>query len=189
VPLTVETIHEAHAERVWRNLHRMGVPEADLPDMLQEVFVVVHRRLHTFDGTAKVSTWLYGICRRVAASHRRRAHVRRERPTATVAEGVHQRTPEAAAIDLDRRRLLQELLDELDVERRAVLVMYELEELSCVAIAEQLGVPVGTVYSRLHQAREDLHRAWRRRRLRDEVRQSEKKEGGMTNEAWSVASS
>jgi len=189
VPLTVETIHEAHAERVWRNLHRMGVPEADLPDLLQEVFVVVHRRLDSFDESAKLTTWLYGICRRVAAAHRRRAHVRRERATGAVAEEAHERTPEAAAIEVDRRRLLHELLEELDVDRRAVLVMYELEELSCVTIAEQLGVPVGTVYSRLHQARDELHRVWRRRRLRDEVRRSEKKEGGVSHDAWSVASS
>lgn len=185
--LTLETIHEAHAERVWRNLYRMGVPEADLPDMLQEVFVVVHRRLHTFDQSAQVSTWLYGICRRVASTYRRRAYVRREKVTAEIAETAHQDTPEAAAITLDRRRLLHELLADLDVDRRAVLVMYELEELSCVTIADQLGLPVGTVYSRLHQARDDLARAWRRRRLRDHRTPST--EGGMPNDPWPIASS
>lgn len=161
---TLEQIHHDHAERVWRNLHRMGVHEADLPDMLQEVFVVVHRRLDSFDGSSKVSTWLYEICRRVASNYRRRAHVRRERPDESPRERAHHETPEAAAIATHRKRLLGELLDQLDVDRRAVLVMFELEELSCAAIAEQVGIPVGTVYSRLHQARIDLKRIWNRKR-------------------------
>ena len=144
----------------------MGVREADLPDMLQEVFVVVHRRLDTFDGSARMSTWLFGICRRIASNYRRRAHVRREKATDDITERSHEDTPEAAAIARDRARLLGELLDALDVEKRAVLVMYELEELSCPDIAEQLGVPVGTIYSRLHHGRDELKRAWNRLRAK-----------------------
>lgn len=142
----------------------MGVAEADLPDMLQEVFVVVHRRLDSFDGRSKVSTWLYEICRRVASNHRRRAHVRREKPTDDSRERAHHETPEAAIMARNRRRLLHALLDELDVDRRAVLVMFELEELSCPDIAAQLGIPVGTVHSRLHQARLELKKIWSRKR-------------------------
>ena len=160
----LEQIHHEHAERVWRNLHRMGVPEADLPDMLQEVFVVVHRRLDSFDSRAKVSTWLYEICRRVASNYRRRAHVRREKPSDEPRERAHHETPEAAMVARHRRRLLHALLDELDVDRRAVLVMFELEELSCPDIAAQLGIPVGTVHSRLHQARGELKQIWARKR-------------------------
>lgn len=142
----------------------MGVHEADLPDMLQEVFVVVHRRLDSFDGTSKLSTWLYEICRRVASNYRRRAHVRREKPAESQRESAHHDTPEAAAIARHRKQLLGELLDQLDVDRRAVLVMFELEELSCADIAEQVGIPVGTVHSRLHHARIDLKRIWARKR-------------------------
>lgn len=162
--LQLEQIHDEHAERVWRNLHRMGVPEADLPDMLQEVFVVVHRRLDSFDGSSKLTTWLFGICKRVASNYRRRAHVRREKPTEQPQDDGHHDTPEAAAIARSRAELLHALLDELDVDRRAVLVMFELEELSCAEIAEQIGVPVGTVYSRLHHARAELKRVWNRKR-------------------------
>ena len=58
---------------VWRALRRLGVPERDLPDAAQDVFVVVHRRLGEFDGGSRVSTWLYAICLRVASDRRRRA--------------------------------------------------------------------------------------------------------------------
>ena len=163
--MSVAEIHEQYVDFVWANLHRMGVRTADVPDLLQEVFVVVHRRLHTFDGSSKMSTWLFGICTRVAATHRRRAHVRRERPVEAVQEDAHHDTPEAAAIARDQAALLQSLLDTLDVDKRAVLVMFEVEELSCAEIGEQLGIPIGTVYSRLHHAREALKRAWERRAL------------------------
>ena len=160
--LSVREIHDRYVDFVWANLHRMGVRSADVPDMLQEVFVVVHRRLHTFDGSAKMSTWLFGICTRVAASHRRRAHVRREHPVEDVKQGGHHDTPEAAAIARDQASLLQSLLDTLDPDKRAVLVMFEIEELTCAEVARELGVPVGTVYSRLHHARDALKRAWAR---------------------------
>lgn len=163
--LNVRDIHDRYVDFVWANLHRMGVRSADVPDMLQEVFVVVHRRLHTFDGSSKMSTWLFGICARVAASHRRRAHVRREEPVEAVREDAHDDTPEKAAIARDQAALLASLLDTLPPEKRAVLVMFELEELSCGEIAEQLGVPVGTVYSRLHSARDALKAAYTRHEL------------------------
>lgn len=161
-PSSVREIHDRYVDFVWANLHRMGVRSADVPDMLQEVFVVVHRKLHTFDGSSKMSTWLFGICTRVAATHRRRAHVRRESPVEEITEDAHHDTPEAEVLAREKAALLQSLLDTLDVDKRAVLVMYEIEELTCAEIAEQLGVPVGTVYSRLHHARDALKAAWRR---------------------------
>jgi RNA polymerase sigma-70 factor (ECF subfamily) len=168
--MTVREIHDRYVDFVWANLHRMGVRSADVPDLLQEVFVVVHRRLHTFDGSSKMSTWLFGICTRVAASHRRRAHVRREQPVAAIREDVHHDTPESAAIARDQAAVLQSLLDTLDVDKRAVLVMFEIEELSCAEIGAQLGIPTGTVYSRLHHAREALKRAWERSARAEERR-------------------
>ena len=175
--MTIREIHDRYVDFVWANLHRMGVRSADVPDMLQEVFVVVHRRLHTFDGSSKMSTWLFGICTRVAASHRRRAHVRREEPVETIREDAHHDTPEAAAIARDQATLLQALLDTLDVEKRAVLVMFEIEELTCAEIAEQLGIPVGTVYSRLHHARDALKAAWTRHDLASQRTTSQRTRG------------
>lgn len=165
--LDVSAIHAAHADFVWSVLQRFGVRDADLEDALQEVFIVVHRRLDSYDGTSKVSTWLYGIAMRVAAAFRRRAHVRRERAVDEVPErddpGL---SPEELASRTEARRTLDEILDAMDLDRRAVFVMFEVEELSCEEIGAMVGVPVGTVYSRLHKARKEFAAAVERLKKR-----------------------
>lgn len=166
---TVSSVQEEHGDFVWKSLQRLGVREADLEDMAQEVFVVVHRRLHTFDGSAKMTTWLFGICTRVAAGYRRRAYLRRERSVPDVpddAGGDDARGPEEEASARQSRALLDRLLAELDVEKRAVFVMFEIDELSCDEIAAVVGVPVGTVYSRLHAARKAFAKALARHQAR-----------------------
>lgn len=162
----VRAIYAAHGDFVWANLQRLGVREADLEDMAQEVFVVVHQRLHTFDGSSKMTTWLFGICLRVAAAYRRKAYVVRERvgeelPDESDGRASTERgaTPEQALAEQQARARLEALLDTLDLEKRAVFVMFELEELSCEQIALELEVPVGTVYSRLHAARKAFAKA------------------------------
>lgn len=155
-------IHAAHADFVWRSLQRLGVPPADLEDALQEVFVVVHRRLDTFRGSSRMTTWLFGIALRVAGRFRRRPHVRREQLEAEISE--HAATepgagPEANALDREAREQLRQVLDALDPPKRAVFVMFEIERLACGEIAEELGVPVGTVYSRLSAARAQFAKA------------------------------
>ena len=158
----VGAVHASHADFVWATLQRLGVRPADLEDLFQEVFVVVHRRLHTFDGRATVASWLFGICLKVAAAHRRKAHVRREQLVDSLPdEPSPLGGPEEEASLRDRRRQLREALDRLDLERRAVFVMFELEEMSCDEIASIVGVPVGTVHSRLFSARKLFQKALR----------------------------
>jgi len=152
-PLSVATIYEQYRHFLWVSLHRLGVPEADLPDALQEVLVVVHRRLAAFDESSKLSTWLFGISLRVAAAHRRRAHFRREELGADPALGESSALTEHPSLILDARRQLTLLLDTLKLEHRAVFVMFELEGMTTAEIAEELGSPIGTVHSRLHHAR------------------------------------
>jgi RNA polymerase sigma-70 factor (ECF subfamily) len=164
-------IHDAHADFVWRSLQRLGVPESDLDDALQEVFVVVHRRLASFRGDSALTTWLFGITLRVAGRFRRRSHLRHEEPTAdwtvhaAIASGSE---PEAIALEREAQAELRRVLDQLDPEKRVVFVMFELEGRECPLIAEELGIPVGTVYSRLHAAREQFRDAARRLRKRGE---------------------
>lgn len=168
--LTVAEVHEAHADFVWKTLQRFGVPARDLEDALQEVFLVVHRKLSTFDGSARITTWLYAICFRVAAGHRRRAHHRRELITSELddqpAEGAAH-DPEALVLQRESRQRLEQALDALNLERRAVFVMFELEGLATPEIAQILGVPIGTVHSRLHAARAEFVRAVQRLARRD----------------------
>jgi RNA polymerase sigma-70 factor (ECF subfamily) len=157
-----QRIHEQYADFAWRSLQRLGVRSADLEDALQEVFIVVHRRLATFDGSSRFSTWLFGICLRVASGERRRAHVRRERSTDTLDESPDSRPgsdPEQTALRHEAERRLELALNGLSLERRAVFVMFEIEGMPAGAIADMLGIPIGTVYSRLSTARAEFSRA------------------------------
>lgn len=165
--LDVAHVYEENAAFVWASLQRLGVRDSDLEDVLQEVFVVVHKRIATFDGSSKVTTWLFGICMRVASAYRRRGFRRNETCVADPPESVDARSPEADLAARESRRRLEALLDELDLDKRAVFVMFEIDELSCDDIAELLDVPVGTVYSRLHAARKDFQKALARMHARD----------------------
>jgi len=169
-PLDVRAIHDAHAHFVWLSLQRLGVQTADLDDVAQEVFMVVHRRLESFDRTGRITTWLFAICLRVAANYRRRWRSSHEvpagdsnddRPAALVA-------PDALLARREERHVAEWALGRLDVEKRATFVMFEVESLSCEEIAKIMNVPIGTVYSRLHAARRQLEkviaRVLRRRR-------------------------
>jgi RNA polymerase sigma-70 factor, ECF subfamily len=74
----LRAIYRAHGRFVWLSLQRLGVQPSDLDDVAQDVFVIVHRRLDSFDRRARVTTWLFGICMRVAANYRRRRRWTRE---------------------------------------------------------------------------------------------------------------
>jgi RNA polymerase sigma-70 factor (ECF subfamily) len=172
MPPDLLSIHDQHAEFVWLSLQRLGVRVDDVEDLLQEVFLVVHRRLDSFDRSARMTTWLFGICMRVVSGYRRRAFRRHEQLAAHVPERAADldKSPEEAAIAQQGRERLHAVLDAMDLEKRAIFVMYELDELSCEAIAEMLSVPVGTVHSRLHAARKAFQAALVRQKAQDAAR-------------------
>ena len=159
--------YEEHVALVWRALFRLGVANADLPDAVQEVFLVAHRKLPEFEGRSKVSTWLVGIAYRVASDRRQLAHVRREvaNGPALLAKRDDRPDPEEMADRRERVALLDEVLAELRPDQREVFVMIELEELAGKDIATIVGAPVKTVFSRLRLAREAFSAAMAKRRL------------------------
>ena len=167
--IDVTRVHAEQGAFLWATLQRLGARPADLDDLYQEVILVVHRRLGDYDPAAPLRPWLFGICVRVVAGWRRRAHIRREQLVDVLPES-RAATP-APDEDLERVRAqaaLREILDTLDLERRAVFVMYEIDELPCAQIAEMIGVPVGTVHSRLHAARKEFQQAtarWQKRNV------------------------
>jgi RNA polymerase sigma-70 factor, ECF subfamily len=163
----VETVHAEHGDFVWASLQRLGAREADLEDHFQEVFLVVHQRGEDFEGRSLITTWLFGICRRVIAAHRRRAWVRRERATEVPPETVASGSPDASLEQAEAQARLREILDSMDLDRRAVFVMAVLEEMPADEIAVVVGAPIGTVYSRLHAARKDFDESLRRIEARD----------------------
>ena len=162
-PPSMRTIFDEHARYVIRTLRHLGISEADVEDVAQEVFVTVHRKLPEFEGRAKLRTWLYAICLRVASDHRRRAYVVRERATDAPPVDTGERTGTEPDTSLESRAFVQELLAELDDDKRAVLVLYEIEGLAMREVAEVIGCPLQTAYSRLHAARDLLQAAWLRK--------------------------
>jgi RNA polymerase sigma-70 factor, ECF subfamily len=175
VPDETAVFSELYRENVafvWRSLRRLGVRERDVDDVCQEVFVIVHRKLWTFGTNATMRTWLFGIARRVAADHRKRAHVRRETPAAPSELDVNQgdTSDGSDAIELRRARaVLDEILDELDEAKRAVFVLFELEEMPMLEVAKAVECPLQTAYSRLAAARKQVESAVLRRQLRGGV--------------------
>ncbi|HLV22251.1 MAG TPA: sigma-70 family RNA polymerase sigma factor [Polyangiaceae bacterium] len=160
--LDIQQIFKDYAPFIWRTLRHMGVRDSDVPDVCQEVFLAVHRKLEGFEGRSSLRTWLYGICMRVASDHRRRAYMRRELP---VSEPPARREEATQHDDYQRgqaRQLLLRILDELDDDKRAVFVLYEIEEMPMKDVAEALGCPLQTAYSRLHAARKQVLEAGKR---------------------------
>jgi RNA polymerase sigma-70 factor (ECF subfamily) len=160
-----DAIYDDHFDFVWRSLRRLGVPEAGVDDALQDVFVVVHRRLADFDG-ASPRAWLFRIAFNVVREHRRTyqrkgRHEELPESIADAAPGPHEALARAEAL-----RLVEHLLDALDEDRRAVFILAEYEEMTAPEMAAALGVNVNTVSSRLRAARRDFEAALARHRSR-----------------------
>jgi len=156
-----EQAFQEYAPFVWRALRRLGVPEADIEDVCQEVFMVVLRRLGGFEGRSAIRTWIYGICVRRAGEHRRRRLRRRE----DLVDAPEPVVPEHQLDELQRRRtcaLLDAELEKLSDDQRAVFVLYEIEELPMSEVAEAVGCPLQTGYARLYAARGRLAAAVQR---------------------------
>jgi RNA polymerase sigma-70 factor (ECF subfamily) len=150
-------IFEQHARFLWRTLMNLGVPSREAQDLCQEVMIVVHRRLPDFDGKS-LRGWLYGICVRVASDYRRSARARRELTVDEVPQsGFEPDQLDQLEKGAQRQRLMR-ALDRLGEEKRAALVLYEVEELTLAEVSEALGVPLQTVYSRIKAARQELRR-------------------------------
>jgi len=150
---TFEAVFHDNVTFVWRALRRFGVREADLPDVCQEVFLVVYRKLPRFQGRSQVRTWLYGICIRSMSEYRRRS--RRHREEAWGDDLSELCTPPAQEQELERRRALERLdaaLDKLDDKKRVVFVLHAIEEIPMTEVAAAVGCPLQTAYSRLHAA-------------------------------------
>jgi RNA polymerase sigma-70 factor, ECF subfamily len=149
-------LFERHVTFVWRVVTAHGVRQADVPDVTQDVFIAAFRRLEDWDPRrASATSWLYAIAVRVAANHRRKAHVRRESP----GEGPVTPLEVDPGAAIDRQRLLAELDDALsamDAPKRDVFVLFEIAELTMHEVALTVGCPLKTAYKRLYAARREI---------------------------------
>ena len=157
--LAFEEVYAQHYRFVWRVLRARGLPAAAVDDAVQDVFVVVHRRLPDFDGRNGIRTWLFRIASWVVAHERRRFRTTRgHEPIEEVSISDAGPGPFEMAARSQAIRTLERILTRMDEEKRIVFVLMDVEEMKAHEVAELLSVNVNTVYSRLRLAREQLRR-------------------------------
>jgi RNA polymerase sigma-70 factor, ECF subfamily len=159
--LSFERIYDEFFEFVYRNARRLGVPPGAADDVVQEVFVVVHRRLAEYDARATLNSWVYGILANTVRDYRRA--FRRKQAPLVATERDEQLGPASSRASPEQRTalkqdlaLLTKLLDELPEAQRELIVLADLEQMNVPEICECIGGNSNTVYSRLRVARENL---------------------------------
>jgi RNA polymerase sigma-70 factor, ECF subfamily len=159
---TFEQIYATWFHEVARWVRAFGGLDADVEDLTQEVFMVVRRKLGTFDGR-NLPGWLYRVAQRTVRDYRRRAWFRRifagkPADTETETPGTWTRSPDPAEI-LEQReaeKALAEILSQMSAVRRTAFILFEVEGYSGEEISELEGIPLNTVWTRLHHARKDF---------------------------------
>jgi RNA polymerase sigma-70 factor, ECF subfamily len=160
--LEFNDVYDRHFGFVWRCLRALGVPPAQLDDAAQEVFLAVHRGLAGFRGEAALRTWLYGIVHNVAFKQRRTV-ARKGRAEPLLAEPIGVGPgPEEHAQDAQAAEFVARFAAGLDDKRRAVFVLALVEGLPIPEVAEIVGVPLNTAYTRLRSVRAELREALQR---------------------------
>ena len=152
----LRALQNEHFEFLWRSLRRLGVPEADVDDAVQQVFLVAARR-EIQPGAER--SFLFATALRVASHARRTLRRRRESGDEPPDQTDVVPSPEELLDQRRARALLDEVLETLPLDVRAVFILFELEEMTVVEIAAMLGIPGGTASSRLRRGREMFQQA------------------------------
>jgi RNA polymerase sigma-70 factor (ECF subfamily) len=145
---------------VYGTLQRLGARPGDVEDLLQEIFLALHRNWQTLDTTRSLRPWLFGVAFRVVRTHRRRRA--REAPHAALDPEDGAPTPEAWLQGQESLNLLADALQQVPASRRAVVVKHDLEGLDVIDIARELSMTKFGVYARLYKGRKELAAAVRR---------------------------
>lgn len=167
-----EKLYHEHSVFVWKSALRLGVPPASAEDILQEVFIVVQRRMGEFDGRSAVRSWIFGILLNMVRRYRR-TFQRKDARCVSLDDDSNSASGGGGALvglnaseqaeHVERIRLLEELLNKLDEDKRTLLVLSEIEGWTLREIAEYLGSNLNTVHSRLRVAKrafEAIYRRW-----------------------------
>jgi RNA polymerase sigma-70 factor (ECF subfamily) len=156
-------IYRAYFDFVWSSVRRLGVGEDAIDDVVQEVFVIIHSRLHTLQQPESLRSWIYGVVRRtVSGYHRsRKAAGGKGLDVEIVDETLRstEPTPFERVERNDQVQLLARLLGEIGEAKREVFVLAEIEEMTVPEIAQALEIPLNTAYSRLRTARQEFEQA------------------------------
>lgn len=156
-PSDLSTIYRQHHGTVWRSLRGFGVAEPHADDATQDVFVIVQRRLDSYDGRVPLRRWILGITRNVAMKYRERSartHARIATLDAHPPALSREPDPVDGVAQREASELVEAFLETLRPDKRAVFALIDIEGLSAVEAADVLGVKLNTVYSRLRVARQ-----------------------------------
>jgi RNA polymerase sigma-70 factor (ECF subfamily) len=159
-------VYDSHFAFVWRSAANRGVPAAALDDVVQEVFIVIHRKLPEFEGRSSLRTWIAAIVRRVVADYIKK---RGNQPVADEPLVREPSTGVACSEALERKtalELLDALLAKMTREQREVFVLHEIEQMSGAEIAELVSANENTVWTRLRAARRIFQEGVARQRAR-----------------------
>lgn len=151
-----KALYRQYFEFVWSSARHLGIEPSGMDDLIQEVFIAIHTKVHTLENPDALRSWIYGVVRRTASNHRRAKRARAETKadpmgfaeTASVQPTPLEQTERSAEV-----QLLMELLAELDEPKREIFALVEIQELSVPDAADALGIPLNTAYSRLRAAR------------------------------------
>ncbi|MBI2455208.1 MAG: sigma-70 family RNA polymerase sigma factor [candidate division NC10 bacterium] len=165
----LEPLMERYASRIYRLAYGITRNEADAEEVVQDVFLTIFRKIHTFEGRAALGSWIYRVTTNAALIKRRGQRTEREvsldsRLPAFLPDGHRagdsalggadwSQTPEADLLSRETRAILDRAIDALPAQYRAVLVLRDVEGLSNEEVAEAVGDSVAAVKSRVHRAR------------------------------------
>lgn len=150
-------LFDTHFDFAWRTARRLGLPESDADDAVQDAFRIAWERLDHFR-YGRFTTWLYRIVANVVSERLRRAKVRAFFGHFLGSTEDHDDSLRSQVEARDSLRSVEKVLRTLSREKREVFALFEIEGLSHQEIAELLGVKVETIRTRLHYARKDFER-------------------------------
>lgn len=157
-------VFDENFDYVWNTLRRFGVRDADLEDLVQDVFLKIHVRSADYDAARPLRPWLFGFAYRVAADYRRLARHRVEALHGTTDVAAAEPSADDRIHTREEKALVRQALESVDLDRRAVLILHDLDEVPVPEIAHALDIPLNTAYSRLRLARAEFASAARRLR-------------------------
>lgn len=173
-PAEWRAFYDAHWAWIYQVVRRLGGPHIDVEDAVQDVFVVLSSKLHTFEGRSQLRTWMYRICMNITSEHRRRRrrHQRIERAATALTFWDHRPSRDHRAVEAQSDvALAQSILSKMSEKKREVFILREVEQLSGEEVAEILEIPAATVRTRLFHARKEFNR------LLEKVQKTEPRSG------------
>jgi RNA polymerase sigma-70 factor, ECF subfamily len=167
-----KVVYEEQFNFVWTSVQRLGVDGGSIDDVVQEVFIVIHSRLHTLQHPEALRSWVYGVVRRTVSTYHRARRARAN--VSATADGLEVQSSEPTPFDVAQTNsdmeFVARVLAELDEPRRELLALVDLHELTVPEAAAALDMPLNTAYSRLRKARIAFEAALARRDARGEGR-------------------